>query len=80
VKQQPDGFAISFNRYDRSKRWGWKQTKDVEASKLAGHVMQRCGLKSRRTALNDLIEELERRAIPRVAVAEVAAQATATTG
>jgi len=79
VKQQPDGFAISFNRYDRNKRWGWKQTKDLEASQLAGHVLQRNGLRSRRAALNDLLAELERRALKPASAAEQT-QAIATTG
>lgn len=61
MKQQPDGFAISFNRYDRSKRWGWKQTKGVVESQIAGHCLQRNGFKSRRHALQDLIAEVERR-------------------
>ena len=80
MKQQPDGYAISFNRYDRNKRWGWKQTKDLDASKLAGHVMKREGFRSRRIALNDLLAELERRAQPTDRVVSVDVQATATTG
>lgn len=64
MKQQPDGFAISFNRYDRRKRWGWKQKIDLAASEAAGHCLFRDGFKSRRAALQDLIEEVERRAMP----------------
>jgi hypothetical protein len=61
MKQQPDGFAISFNRYDRTKRWGWKQTKGMVESTIAGHCMRREGFKSRRAALIDLIAEVEAR-------------------
>ncbi len=81
MKQQPDGFAISFNRYDRNKRWGWKQTKDLETSTLAGHVLRRDGLRSRRAALNDLLGEIDRREQLEKRVAAAAPlQATATTG
>ncbi len=80
MKQQPDGFAISFNRYDRTKRWGWKQTKGIIESTVAGHCMQRHGFKSRRLALIDLITEVESRAATSMPTSAAAnAQVTATT-
>lgn len=77
MKQQPDGFTISFNRYDSRKRWGWKQTKGIAASMDAGHVVQRDGLKSRRAALVDLLAELDRRST--IAPPSAAEQPTMTT-
>lgn len=78
MKQQPDGFAIAFNRYDRTKRWGWKQTKDVAASQAAGHCLRRDGFKSRRAALQDLIAEVEGRSLATKS-ADVSTQVTART-
>ncbi len=75
MKQQPDGFAINYNRYKGS--WCWRQTVNVEASKQAGHVVERSGLRSRNAALQDLLDEVARR--ERGTDAETPDQATAPT-
>jgi hypothetical protein len=75
VKQQPDGFAISFNRH--TQRWMWKQTERVAEAKALGHVVERIGLASRRDALRDIVAEIDRRATleNRAAPAQVATRA-----
>jgi len=59
MKQQPAGFAINYNRYRGS--WCWRQTAGADESKKAGHVVERVGLRSRNAALQDLLDEVERR-------------------
>jgi hypothetical protein len=48
VKQQPDGFAISFNRH--TQRWMWKQTERVAEAKALGHVVERSATLENRAA------------------------------
>ncbi len=78
MKQQPDGFAINYNRYRAS--WCWRQTVGVEDSKQAGHVVERVGLRSRNAALADLLDEVERRKQSAITPKQTQTQTTAPTG
>ncbi len=78
MKQQPAGFAINYNRYKGS--WCWRQTTGVDQSKEAGHVVERSGLRSRNAALQNLLEEVERRERAEKPAAATPDQATAPTG
>ncbi len=61
AKATPEGFVFHFDRHGRS-GWYWKQVVDVEATMQAGHPVRRGPFKSRRYALADVCNEVQRRA------------------